>query len=798
MASLHFSTRFFLIAALWGNLTALIAQTDTIPILKPEQLTVNDLLAKNIGYQAPKPISATRMPEEIADLPFSVWVITSDEIIRNGFNTLGDVLKAAPGIRVSQPGNALEGETFLVRGLSGNQYVKILINDVPIKPSIAKGMPIGAQLPIRQAERIEVYYGPAGAVYGYDACAGVVNIILKETERPIFTQADLSFGRYGYNSLDLMFGGKLGKDKRIFRFSLYGNSTIREATDVYYDENLFKTKNYLPLGLDSFLYEYPQNYRPNPSNPEIPRTSPLAHESRLLGINLTYRGVRFTYHRMKRFDHSALGLSPLAVSYTNPSNRISERMETFMLGFKRTRHLWTTYNNFSLLRYRFENPSTTNFVFDRMALSVYYPYKDQLAGNPLQKQLLLSSIYDKYLSNDRFGYTNGFDVRVESRAHTILWKKLHTDFGIQANLGGGVPYNPYYEVPVESDVFGDSPQPGNPPFGIVSEGEVTATPFVQMQLQIKKLRLNASYSSPFVLAGTDNIRQLSMPRLAALYKIDSSWSVYGNYSLSSRYPSIHQEYGRYSTILNSKIVIVEDEPYRGGRSPETVQAFEAGLRHHTEETLAQLVFFQQEVYNLMRDGHFSRFTDPFSGAEFSRYGYEPTLGRAMHLWGIQGLLRTENRDFYLSNTGKRLLRVTWVNELSMQYTHGSERFNDQTAPTASVTNMPGWMVQFRTSWQTRRFQLSFASNRQKNILSKSVWYKDLYERKVYTEKYPTFRTWDLMARAYLSNHFLLYFQMQNMFNRKYAGIDATGTVDDLLYNPQQGRIWRLGVNYNMN
>jgi hypothetical protein len=37
-----------------------------------------------------------------------------------------------------------------------------------------------------------------------------------------------------------------------------------------------------------------------------------------------------------------------------------------------------------------------------------------------------------------------------------------------------------------------------------------------------------------------------------------------------------------------------------------------------------------------------------------------------------------------------------------------------------------------------------------------------------------------------------------MFNRHYSGLDATGTTDDLLYNPQQGRLVHLGVNYNMN
>lgn len=92
----------------------------------------------------------------------------------------------------------------------------------------------------------------------------------------------------------------------------------------------------------------------------------------------------------------------------------------------------------------------------------------------------------------------------------------------------------------------------------------------------------------------------------------------------------------------------------------------------------------------------------------------------------------------------------------------------------------------------------FASNRQTSALSKSIAYRDDYKREVTQERYATFRTWDATARLYLSNHFLVYFYVQNLFNKRYGGLDATGTPDDLLYNPQQGRLIRFGINYNMN
>ncbi|MBK8428043.1 MAG: TonB-dependent receptor [Lewinellaceae bacterium] len=92
----------------------------------------------------------------------------------------------------------------------------------------------------------------------------------------------------------------------------------------------------------------------------------------------------------------------------------------------------------------------------------------------------------------------------------------------------------------------------------------------------------------------------------------------------------------------------------------------------------------------------------------------------------------------------------------------------------------------------------FASNRQSSVLSKSVAYREQFQLSAVQERHPTFRSWDMSARLYPSNHFLIYMQFQNMFNRRFAGLDATGTPDDLLFNPQQGRMIRFGVNYNMN
>jgi len=156
------------------------AQQDSL-FLELDELGIDDLRGIQAKGQNQQMITGGRFLQNQDEIPFTTFVITKEEILDNGYTTLVDVMKSLPGIRVSQPGSGQDGETFMIRGLLGNSHMKILLNDSPIKPSIVKGMPIGAQLPIRQAERIEVIFGPAAVLYGADASAGVINIITKST-----------------------------------------------------------------------------------------------------------------------------------------------------------------------------------------------------------------------------------------------------------------------------------------------------------------------------------------------------------------------------------------------------------------------------------------------------------------------------------------------------------------------------------------------------------------------------------------------------------------------------------------
>ncbi|MFN0215930.1 MAG: TonB-dependent receptor plug domain-containing protein [Saprospiraceae bacterium] len=772
----------------------LFAQNDSTLLLSPERLTDRDILPRDFSQKRILASSATRSLEAVEDLPFTTVVFSAEDILRNGFVTLTDVLKAAPGIKVSQIGSAIEGETFMVRGLSGNQYMKVLINDIPIKPSMTLGMPIGAQLPIRQAERIEILYGPAGAIYGDETCAGVINIILKESERPVYTQADLGFGRFGYNSLDLMFGGKIGRDKKIFRFSIYGSSTIRESADIFYDQNLYNTNQYLPFGLDSSAYLSRQNYRRSldGSNDNLPRFSQLPHESRMFGINLTWRGLHFTYHRMQRFDHSSLGITPLAVSYANPSNRIAERMETFSLGFKGQRRRRTTYNNLSFQRYSIDKNSNTTYVFDRLSAANYAMYGGASLPDSLQ-YTLTNPIYQTYASQERFATALGIDARVESRMNALLGKqrRLQIDAGGQINLSLGVPLFTYYTMPVEASLDGLIS-----PFSVqainlnnIGQGNFNFLGFMQLAWHGKHLHLVGGGSASLRVGEGVGLA----PRLGLLYHLDSNWTFRATIATGIRYASAYGRVNSYQVAPMGSFRLKINPP-----NPEIEKNYssELAIRYNfLRGSSLEGILFWQESHNLFRPGYLM--TDPVN-IDNSSYGFKNAPGLALSMWGIQGLYRSKSSVTDLTINKKKNIPLTNRLEFFTQYSRGREWFGYGLPATNELRNQPKWHTQFRYYFKAaNKFELVISSNHQSSTLRKSIIFQEQYQLPK-APRLEKFATWDFMSRLYLSNHFLLYFQFINAFNRHYAGIDATGTPDDLLYNPQQGRQWRIGVNYNMN
>lgn len=154
-------------------------------------VSLEDIL--NVGM-----VSASQKKESVLDAPATAYIVTKDQIESRGYNNLVDLLTDIPQVEIQKNSSSLYRNIVSVRGVSGNEKLLILENGVRLTPSTGDFYILGNQFVLNYAERVEVIIGPASALYGVDAYAGIVNIITKNSESELNeTAVRSSGGSYG-------------------------------------------------------------------------------------------------------------------------------------------------------------------------------------------------------------------------------------------------------------------------------------------------------------------------------------------------------------------------------------------------------------------------------------------------------------------------------------------------------------------------------------------------------------------------------------------------------------------------
>lgn len=735
------------------------AQQDSL-ILDVRKLGADDVHTSADLFNNQRVVSASRSLKDVSDLPFTIYVITADDIAKNGYVTLVDALKSLPGIRVSQPGTGLEGETFMMRGLLGNTYAKILIDDIPIKPSVVSGMPIGAQLPIRHAERIEVIYGPAATLYGSDAMAGVINIILKETDRPTFVEAGLSVGENGYSDVDVMFGGKVGKGKRVLKFNLYGSNTVLNDQKIFYDrDSLYNPSLYL-LG-DFINYEDQENYAGD--SPTEPTLNEIPHLSRMFGLNLKYRSLRASYKIMYRRDHSSIGLNPVAVSYFNPLNYVGERITNAHIGIDKSYKKFGFKTNVSVLTYEMDKRSSYTYVNNSLN-DIFNFVADEVAeGDPVVYQNHINTLEESFFSGTRFSYASSLDFYAEQLF--TFYPNRNIEFVLGGNLNGyfGRPLINYQKTPYDPD------RNNSISTFTISDGLLSS--FCQLYLTFKKINVIGGLQYNFF----DN---LFNPRLAVLYKATPWLSFRGTYGTAFHRPSPFFESNTY-TISSDDFSRLRTERFR--LTEEKTESFEGGLRWRLGRRMSlDATFFQTETQNFVS----YNFSQINFNEEDITLGYFNDGSTKIEIDGIQVRVRFKS----LSE------KDNFNAELSITELEGKEVLPFDRGEINGVRGVPDFMWQLKLSARLYgRFYLHLNNTYLSQSLSRNFLGEDGFEPR----SNPQYYTLDVIGRLQLTDNFQLYLKANNIFNKEYGGIDATGFLDDLKYNPQALRTVRFGINYRI-
>lgn len=152
-------------------------------------------------------VSASKSKEKIFEAPLSSSVLTQEEILKSGANSIPEALRLVPGIIVREQSNGnydvhLRGfdnvPTESLYPLSSNSITLVMINNRIVYNHFAGGtfwetLPIG----LNDIERIEVVRGASSPMYGPNAVAGVINIITKTyDDQTIIAEANLQGGSF--------------------------------------------------------------------------------------------------------------------------------------------------------------------------------------------------------------------------------------------------------------------------------------------------------------------------------------------------------------------------------------------------------------------------------------------------------------------------------------------------------------------------------------------------------------------------------------------------------------------------
>jgi iron complex outermembrane recepter protein len=186
--------------------------------------------------------SVSKRPESLGAAPSAIYVITHDEIMRSGAQTIPEILRLAPNLFVAQtsPSNYI----ITARGFSGNSNAQnfsdkllVLIDGRSVYNPLFSGMYWDMQdVPPEDIERIEVISGPGATLWGANAVNGVIDIVTRKASDTQGGVLELGAGNR-YRSASLQYGGALSDDLtyrayiKTFKDSSLDTSTGSSAHD---------------------------------------------------------------------------------------------------------------------------------------------------------------------------------------------------------------------------------------------------------------------------------------------------------------------------------------------------------------------------------------------------------------------------------------------------------------------------------------------------------------------------------------------------------------------------------------
>lgn len=206
-----------------------------VEIIKNETKIINFSLEKDHLGLDEVVVTASRTEQKRADVPVIVNTLTPKLFETTQSVTLSEGLNYTPGLRLENNCQNCGFSQVRMNGLDG-PYSQILINSRPVFSNLA-GVYGLELIPANMIERVEVVRGGGSALYGGNAIAGTVNILLKDPKTNTFEGgSSLSMIGTGYSGSALDYSINFNTSLVSYSFqsglALYGFTRDRQMFDA--------------------------------------------------------------------------------------------------------------------------------------------------------------------------------------------------------------------------------------------------------------------------------------------------------------------------------------------------------------------------------------------------------------------------------------------------------------------------------------------------------------------------------------------------------------------------------------
>jgi len=183
------------------------------------------------GYVETEARTATKTQGLLIESPQSISLITEQQIVDQGGQTLQDIVRYSAGLTSEAYGLDNRGDWLFIRGTEHTEYrdgLRVQSQTYNMPRPHAYGL-----------ERVEVLRGPSSVLYGASTVGGNVNLISKRPQAKAQREINVQYGSYDHKQVGVDITGPLNDDATmLYRIVAMGRDS-QAQTDYTEMENYF-------------------------------------------------------------------------------------------------------------------------------------------------------------------------------------------------------------------------------------------------------------------------------------------------------------------------------------------------------------------------------------------------------------------------------------------------------------------------------------------------------------------------------------------------------------------------------